>query len=101
MKIIIARIRVKDEHWEEAQRLAEAHSQASREEPGCISHDWFPHPSETCTIFFFEQWRDQAAIDEHFGRPHSARLVTAFREWARPPLGLQILDAAEVQEIGL
>ncbi len=101
MKIITAQIRVKAEHWNDAKELAEAHSRASRDEPGCLSHDWFSHPRESYTIFFFEQWQDQAAIDLHFTRPHSARLVTAFREWAQSPLALRILDVGGVQEIPL
>lgn len=101
MKIITAQISVKAEHWQEAQELAESHSRTSRDEPGCLSHDWFPHPGEAHTIFFFEQWRDQAAIDEHFARPHSARLVASFRDWARSPLKLRILDVTEAQDIGI
>ena len=101
MKIITAHVSVKAGHWEQAQELAESHSRASRDEPGCLSHDWFPHPGEAHTIFFFEQWRDQAAIEEHFARPHSARLVTAFQGWARSPRTLRILDVGEVQEIGI
>jgi len=100
MKIITARISVKADHWEEARELAESHSRASRDEPGCLSHDWFPHPSEAHTIFFFEQWRDQAAIDEHFAKPYSARLVASFQGWARSPLKLRILDVGEVREVG-
>ena len=101
MKIITAQVSVNAEHWDAARELAEAHSRASRDEPGCLSHDWFPHPSEAHTIFFFERWRDQAAIDEHFARPHSARLVTSFQGWARSSPTLRILDVGDVQEIGL
>ncbi len=101
MKIITAEIQVKPEHWEAARELAEAHSRTSREEPGCLSHDWFPHPRKGHTVFFFEQWRDQAAIDAHFARPHSARLVSSFRAWARSPLALRILEVGEAREIPL
>ena len=97
MKIITAQISVKAEHWEEAQELAESHSRVSRDEPGCLSHDWFPHPREAHTIFFFEQWRDQAAIDEHFARPYSAVLVASFQRWAESPLELRILDVDHVE----
>ena len=100
MKIITAQLCVAPEHWEEARQLAESHSRTSRSEPGCLSHDWFPHPSEAHTIFF-EQWASQAAIDAHFAEPHSARLVEAFRGWARSPLKLRILDVGEVQELEL
>lgn len=101
MKVITARVRVKAEHWDAARELAESHSRASREEPGCLSHDWFPHPGEPHTIFFYEQWRDQDAIEQHFARPYSARLVSAFREWGSSPLELRILDVGEVREIPL
>ena len=98
MKLITARIKVKAEHWQAAQELAESHSRASREEPGCLSHDWFPHPSEPHTIFFFEQWRDQAAIDEHFTKPYSGKLVAAFQEWAASPLTLGLRVPVEPLE---
>jgi quinol monooxygenase YgiN len=101
VKIITAQVSVNAEHWDAARELAEAHSRASRDEPGCLSHDWFPHPSEAHTIFFFERWRDQAAIDEHFARTYSARLVASFKGWARSPMTLRILEVGEAQEVEL
>jgi quinol monooxygenase YgiN len=101
VKVITALVRIAPEHWDEARELAEAHSRASREEPGCLSHDWFAHPAEDHTLFFFERWADQAAIDAHFTRPSAAGLVGAFRQWACSPLTLRILDVADVRELAI
>ena len=43
---------------------------ASRAEPGCISYTLYRNPHEPTAFFFFEEWKDQAAIDFHFATPH-------------------------------
>jgi quinol monooxygenase YgiN len=45
---------------------------ASRQEPGCISY--IPHrvESDPDTIVIYEQYRDQAALDAHRATPHFA-----------------------------
>jgi len=96
--IITASVELKPEHWEQAQVLAQSHSEASRAEAGCVSHDWYPHPELAHTLFFFEQWQDQAAIDLHFAQPYSARLVECFRDWAASEVVLRILPVTEVLE---
>jgi quinol monooxygenase YgiN len=97
LKIITAQVTVRAEHWGAAQQLAEEHSRASRQEAGCLSHDWYAHPTAERTLFFFEQWRDQAAIDEHFAKPYSALLVASFQRWAESPLELRILDVSDFE----
>jgi len=96
--IITASVELRPEHWERAKQLAQSHCEASRAEPGCVAHDWYPHPKRPHTLFFFEQWEDQAAIDLHFGQAYSARLVEAFREWAASEVVLRILPVADVIE---
>ncbi len=54
------------EKFEAALALAQAHTRASREEPGCISHDVFPDPENRHRLFFYERWDSIEALRVHF-----------------------------------
>jgi quinol monooxygenase YgiN len=45
-------------------------TEASRQEPGCVSY--IPHfvEGETCTVLIYEQYADEAALDQHRNAPH-------------------------------
>jgi quinol monooxygenase YgiN len=45
-------------------------TQASRQEPGCVTY--IPHfvEGEPCTVFIYEQYTDEMALDYHRGTPH-------------------------------
>ena len=43
-----------------------AHSRRSRAEDGCIQHILYVDAENPMRLFFFEKWRDRAALDEHF-----------------------------------
>ena len=45
---------------------------ASRAEDGCLTYSYGEDVAEPGLIRVFEVWRDQAAIDAHFGAPHMA-----------------------------
>jgi len=98
MIVITATVEVHAEHWEDAKALAQRHCEASRREPGCVSHDWYPHPTREHTVFFYEQWRDRGAIDAHFAEPYSAELVRCFQTWARADVVLRMRTGGEVDE---
>lgn len=42
----------------------------SRREPGCVSY--VPHfvEGEACTVLIYEQYVDEAALEQHRGSPH-------------------------------
>ncbi|HTV09376.1 MAG TPA: putative quinol monooxygenase [Candidatus Aquilonibacter sp.] len=45
---------------------------ASRQEPGCVSYIAHRVQSDPDTIVIYEQYRDQAALDAHRASPHFA-----------------------------
>jgi quinol monooxygenase YgiN len=57
-------------HREEVAELLSPLTEASREEPGCVSY--IPHfvEGESCTVVIYEQYADEAALDHHRGTPH-------------------------------
>ncbi|HSR95587.1 MAG TPA: putative quinol monooxygenase [Kofleriaceae bacterium] len=53
-------------------RLTATMAAATRQEPGCLQYA-FGHDVEQPGCFrLSEQWRDAAALDEHFATPHMA-----------------------------
>ncbi|MCX7008651.1 MAG: putative quinol monooxygenase [Kiritimatiellaeota bacterium] len=69
-KLIGARLQVKAEKVDEFIAAAKPCIAASRAEPGCISYTLLQDPSDKTAFLFFEEWKNQQAIDEHFGTPH-------------------------------
>lgn len=51
-------------------------TEASRQEPGCVSY--IPHTveSDPDVVVIYEQYRDPAAVDGHRATPHFGRLAT-------------------------
>ena len=49
---------------------ARAQADATRAEDGCLQYTYAEDVFEPGVIRVFELWRDQAALDAHFGAPH-------------------------------
>lgn len=49
----------------------------SRQEPGCLDYVFSPDPDVPGRIRVFEHWSSDAALTEHLGLPHVARLRDA------------------------
>ena len=69
-KLIGAQLKIKADQVEAFVAAAKDVIAASRAEPGCVSYTLYQDPYEPTVFFFFEQWKDQSAIDFHFGTPH-------------------------------
>ena len=61
---------VKDERSESFRQLIVANAIASRQEDGCHSFDVFLPEGEANPFYLFEQWDNQAALDNHGRQPH-------------------------------
>ncbi len=42
----------------------------SRLEEGCISYNFYQDSTDENKFFFYEEWKDQTAIDVHFATKH-------------------------------
>ncbi len=69
-KLIAAKITLKADKVDAFVAASKTILAASRAEPGCISYTLYQNPHEKTAFFFFEEWKDQAAIDFHFATPH-------------------------------
>ena len=74
-----------------------AHSARSRVEDGCLSHRCYVDAADGTRLFFYEEWRDMAAVEAHFGHPDTPRIMTAIRELAVASEGPTLLQADPVR----
>jgi quinol monooxygenase YgiN len=50
---------------------------ATLTEEGCIEYQAYADRADAGTLFMFEKWKDQAALDAHFASPHMAEFGAA------------------------
>jgi quinol monooxygenase YgiN len=70
MHIISARIQVKPECREQFIEASRAIISGTRAEQGCMFYALHEDVHEPQSFLFYEEWEDQAAIDNHFQEPH-------------------------------
>ena len=73
-----------------------AHSARSRLEDGCLSHRCFVDAEAPERLFFYEEWRDMAAVEAHFRHPDMARIGAVVREHAAGTDGPTLLEATTI-----
>ena len=72
---------------------------ASRAEAGCIAYAYAQDVLDPETIHVAEQWRDRAALTEHFTTPHMAEWRGVMGELGLHGRELRVFEADEGTEI--
>ncbi len=76
MLVVIATLPGKPEKREEITAALTKAAAASREEEGCLSYSFHVDLENVDSYVSVETWKDQAALDAHFGTPHLLELLT-------------------------
>ena len=97
MIIITGTIDLKPDHRDEGIALGCEHSERSRAEPGCISHDCYVAADNPNRLHFFERWSDGAAVKQHFAVPESGAFVREISGLASaaPEISIYAAEAIE------
>ncbi len=95
MLLIIGTIRLPAEKLALARPVMAEMLRASRAEAGCIDYSYAEDVLEPGLIHISELWRDQAALDRHFGSAHIAQWRAA---WPALGIGERNLRVYEVGE---
>ena len=82
MIVITGQARVKPEHRETMLSIGREQVRNSRAEAGCVSYRFFENTMEPNAFFFYEEWKDQAAVDFHFKQPYCLAFIAKAREIA-------------------
>ena len=70
MIIVSGTLRVDPADIDTAMSLGATMSGASLAEEGCSAYGFWQDPADPGRVRVFEEWSDQAALDEHFATPH-------------------------------
>jgi quinol monooxygenase YgiN len=93
MIIVTGTVKVGTDQIDEALRVSLEHVHRSRTEPGCLQHSVHRDVEDPFTLFFFEQWRDAAALSDHFAVPGSRDFVNAIAGLATERPVMDIFEA--------
>jgi quinol monooxygenase YgiN len=71
MIVVTGRIEVPEEHRDRFVDVATTMCSASREEDGCSGYRVYADLEQPGRYVFVEEWTDDAALQRHFGEPHT------------------------------
>ncbi|MGI4829359.1 MAG: putative quinol monooxygenase [Janthinobacterium lividum] len=69
------RLRFRTDDREQIAGILRELTLASRQEPGCVSYIAHTVEADPDTVLIYEQYRDEAAVEQHRATPHFARLA--------------------------
>jgi len=70
MVTFTVRMKFAMEDHDEVERVLRALTAETRKEPGCVSYICHFVDGDAETVFIYEQYRDQAAVEAHRQSPH-------------------------------
>jgi quinol monooxygenase YgiN len=95
MIIVTGGVTARAESFDAALREACAHVARSLTEDGCLFHSVHIDADNPRRLFFYEEWRDMAALTTHFEVPESGAFMTAMRGLCDSMEPIRILEAAQ------
>jgi quinol monooxygenase YgiN len=93
-KMILARVYIKSGSEDLFIESARTIIEKSNSEEGCLSYMLFQDPYEKTNFIFVEKWKNQAAIDYHFGTEHFKEFGTRIAEMTSKPTEIKIIVIA-------
>lgn len=97
MHVIAGKFKVKPERREDIIALARSLFDASRAEPGNISYNFYEDKGSENGFLFFEEWKDQEAIDFHFQTPYFKGFMEKFPDMIVGEPKIKIYEVKDVK----
>ncbi|WP_430419199.1 putative quinol monooxygenase [Phenylobacterium sp.] len=95
MLVVTGTVTARPDTFDALREAALAHVTRSRTEPGCLRHSVHVDCEDPLTLFFYEEWADRAALDDHFAQPGSQAFMASVRELAARSTRMKILPIVE------
>jgi len=93
-KMIIAKVYIKPGKETEFITAAKMMIENSNKEEGCLGYMLYQDPYEKTNFIFVEKYKNQAAIDVHFGTAYFKEFGTIIADWTSKPTEIKIIDIA-------
>ena len=98
-KIIGAKVFIKPEKVDAFLAATKSLVEKSRAEEGCVSYTLYQDPQDKTIFFVFEEWKNQAAVDFHFGTEHFKQFGKDLEECASAPAVITIYDSVAEKKV--
>ncbi len=86
---LVAKITPKAVFFEQAKEAIANIVPQTLEEEGCRQFSVYQGEG---ALFLYEEWEDQAALDEHYAMPYIAPVFEAYKEWLAEPVEINKLS---------
>ncbi len=93
MIIVTGSVTARPDSFDALREASLAHVHRSRVEDGCLLHSVQVDCENPLRLFFYEQWRDMAALKTHFAQPGSLELMKAVRDHAAASENITMFEA--------
>ena len=98
-KIISAQVFIKPDKVDAFLAATKDLVEKSRAEEGCISYTLYQDPQDRTKFLFFEEWKNQAAVDYHFSTEHFIGFGSLLDEIASAPPVITIFDSIKQETL--
>ncbi|MDR2848431.1 MAG: antibiotic biosynthesis monooxygenase [Bacteroidales bacterium] len=92
-KVISARVFIKADKVAEFIADTKSLLELSRAEEGNVSYSLFQDPEDPTKFLFFEEWKNQAAVEVHFATEHFKKFGETLAAFGSQPADITIYDS--------
>lgn len=97
--IVIAYLQVKPEYRQKFLNLANRVQMMTNEtEPGVNHYTFYEDKNNPNTFFFFEEWKNQQAFEEHLQKDYTKNLTKVYPEILAKPADVRIYRIQDVEQ---
>ncbi|MDR0815694.1 MAG: antibiotic biosynthesis monooxygenase [Bacteroidales bacterium] len=92
-KIISARVFIKADKVADFIAATKSLLELSRAEEGNVSYSLFQDPEDPTKFMFFEEWKNQAAVEVHFATEHFKKFGETLNACGSQPADITVYDS--------
>lgn len=97
--VVAGKIQIKSSQKEKFIELAEKCLIPSRKEPGSLSYSFYEDQTQPNTFLYFEEWRDQAALDYHFQTPYFKEFIAQASDLFVSPPEIKVYEISRAKTL--
>jgi quinol monooxygenase YgiN len=97
MQLLAGKFKAKPERIKDIVELARSMFSPSRAEAGCITYNFYEDRGAENSFLFFEEWKSQEAIDEHFQTPHFKQFMEKFQDMIQGQPEIKIYEVKDIK----
>ena len=99
MIVVVGRVQTDAQRRDALVQAGEAVAAASRQEAGCLGYRLYAATEDPLAFVFIEEWKDDAALQAHFGTEHVAAFMRTIAPLVTAPPDVQFHEVASTRDL--